>query len=375
MEPQNQNPIAQTPNSIPPVQPKSPLHYFIKSIVVLIVLAMIVLVYVNIVGGKRLNEKAKVLENQPIQKFSDADILVTPMPEITASSNATTAFATLKPLAQEDFKSLTDYIASSTTTLPPLSASQKLLTKYSDYLKVFDQNSIKTFYCKDGSCSLNAIRSALALVTLRSLVNLEQGKNVEAQKDAANVIAVGKSLTANNDNIVTMLIGWVAQKYGYTALSLISKKNPAVDLSDEQKQELIATLRNEHKYVMRFEYTKNIELVDYINSVDKLPKYSVMDADAQSTINEYRNAIAQNPAAWNFLETKKYFYDTTKNMLAHIDLPCGATIPDSLVQTGFNEQNTNDKNYIGKTMYAIGGASLDSLNSKRCEVESAIQPL
>jgi tetratricopeptide (TPR) repeat protein len=345
--------------------------------------AIIAVLAVLIIGGLVyyfISQKKPVVSDSAAEitnttKFNDENILVTPLPEVDASSNATIAFAGLKPISPEDSKKLGNYIASSTTVLPPLAESQKLLATYADYLKVFDQNASKTFYCKDNSCSLNAIRYAVYLATLRSLVYFEQGKYAEAKKSAASVIDVGKSLTGNNDGLITLLIGWVAQKYGYIALDTISKKDPSAQLSAAEKQELIATLRSEHKHALKFEYMQGTEMIDYINTPSKIPKYSHVDADTESAVAAYRKAIAENPMAWNYLETKKYFYDTTKNMIAHVDLPCGAKIPESMVKTGYNEQNTKDENYIGKAMYAIGGASIDTMNVKRCEIESAIQAL
>jgi hypothetical protein len=138
---------------------------------------------------------------------------------------------------------------------------------------------------------------------------------------------------------------------------------------------LIIKLRNEQKKVFQYSYTRFSEGVDYITSPDKKPINQATSADDESTVNDYRKAIAENPNSWNPTETKKYFYDSYKIMISNIDLPCGANLPESKIETGFSPEDQKTENYIGKTMYSTTYAGLNTLNAKRCEVEMAIQNL
>ena len=123
---------------------------------------------------------------------------------------------------------------------------------------------------------------------------------------------------------------------------------------------------------MQYAYTRISDGIDYITSPDKKPLNQVTTADDEEYISEYRKAIAENPSAWNPIETKKYFYDSYKIMISSVDLPCGANLPESKIETGFNLNDEKTENYIGKTMYSTAYAEIDGLNTKRCEVESAI---
>jgi len=213
------------------------------------------------------------------------------------------------------------------------------------------------------------------LAGVRALVSFGQNKTTDAQKTASVLVSLGKNITANADTEITLLVGWVAQKTGYSVLSIVNSKNKTPLYSETEKNALITQLRNEHKKVFQFGYTRMAEGIDFMTSPEKRPANQATSAEYEEYVNEYRKAIAENPGAWNPTETKKYFYDSYKIMISNVDLPCGANLPESKIETGFNPNDQKTENYIGKTLYSTAYAGLNTLSTKRCEVETAIQNL
>jgi hypothetical protein len=243
-------------------------------------------------------------------------------------------------------------------------------------LTTFDENATKPYLCNLGkgeSCFLSSVRDMAYLAGVKALVLFEQNKVADAQKIASNLVNLGKNVTANADAEITLLVGWDAQKTGYSVLSIVNSKNKKPLFSEAEKSALITQLRNEQKKVFRYGYTRMAEGIDYMTSLDTKPVNQVMSMDDEAMMAGYRKAIAEDPNAWNPIETKKYVYDSYKIMISNIDLPCGANLPGSKIETGFNPEDQKTENYIGKTMYSTGYAGLDAFSAKRCEVEMAIQ--
>jgi hypothetical protein len=311
--------------------------------------------------------------------FDDSDLKISYAATSSVSENSAPAFGAInsKSVTSADIDSLTKYIASSTAkNLPPITQANKIISAYPALLKAFDENATKPYLCNIGkgeNCPLNSTRNMSYLAGVKSLVLFEQNKIAEAQKNASNLVALGKNITANADADITLLVGWVVQKIGYSVSSILNSNSKTPTLSETDKNTLITQLHNEQKKVFKYAYTRVVELIDYISSSDKKPVTQVVSADDESILAEYRKAIAENPNSWNPTETKKYFYDSYKIMISNVEIPCGAAIPESRIETGFNPEDKTSENYMGKKIYSTSYAGVNSLNVKRCEVETAIR--
>lgn len=365
------------------IQP-SPKNTIQKSKTSLIV--TIIIVIVLIAGGwyffsQKKSSFTAIKESKDFTTFDDSDLKISYTITPTVSENSAPAFNALSGnlVTSEDVNTLTKYIASSTTAnLPSITQANKIISKYPDLLKAFNENATKPYQCNLGkgeSCSLNAARGMTYLAGVQALILFEQKKETDAQKTASNLISLGKNISANADTDITLIAGWAAQKTGYSISSIVNSKSKTSLFSEAEKSTLITQLRNEHKKVFRYSYTRTAEGIDYITSPGKEPTGQTIFPDDEEIIGQYRKAIAENPEAWNPTETKKYFYDSYKILISNIDLPCGANLPEGRVDINFNPEDQKTENYIGKTMYSTTFASLNTLSVKRCEVETAIQNL
>jgi hypothetical protein len=364
------------------IVPPSPQNTIWKSSALILGIILIVVV----AGGlyfyfHKTSSLVSVKDSTSPVTFNDADLKISYTSSPSISDNSAPAFNAISgnSVAPADTTILTQYIASSTpTNLPPVTQANKIISKYQPLLKIFDENATKPYQCNLGkgeSCYLNSVRGMTYLAGVRALISFEQNKISDAQTTAKNLVSLGKNITAQADAEITLLVGWVAQKTGYTVLSIVNSKNKAPTYTETEKDTLIAQLRSEHKKVLQYSYTRMAEGIDFITSPDKRPVNQATSAEDEEHVNKYRKAIAENPAAWNPIETKKYFYDSYKIMISNVDLPCGANLPESKIETGFNPDDQKAENYIGKTLYSTAYSGLNTMNAKRCEVESAIQNL
>ena len=343
-------------------------------IIILLVLAVVAAVLYFVMPRK--SGMKGVLQSQVLDD-SSIKIIYTPLP--STSENSAQAFAAVKKnLSQADLSRTYGLVASSTPTkLPPLKEAKALLASYSDTLKVYDANATKSYECStlnSGTfCPLGVLRDAGYLAALRPLVYLQENKPADAQKKAQEVAAFGRTISANSTDLLTLLIGWVVQKVGYTSLSVVNTKIKAPALSEEEKQGLIKKMRDEHKVVLRHVYTNGVLGIDLIASDAQIA--ANIDESEKEAIMNYRKARTQNPLAWNTNETKKYFFESSQKMIANVDAACGAQLVLSTLDLGYDPKDTAAPNYIGKTLYSAGFANFDSLNERRCEIEALINKL
>lgn len=311
--------------------------------------------------------------------FNDSDLRISYI-SISNSNNSAPAFNAVKAnsITKSDLDFLSKYVTNySPTNLPPVAQSQKILSTYPDLLNIFDANANKKYQCSvliEDTCRFQSIRDISNLAGLRALVSFQQNKSNQAETTAYNLIALGKNVTANADEVIPLLIGWPVQKLGYSILSTIRPKENTALFTDSEKGILITQLRQEHKNVLRYAYTRAAEGIDYITYPNKKPSI-ILTPDDEDMVATYRKGVAASPTAWNPNETKKYFYDSYKIALLNIDLACGATPATSKMELNFNPRNQQTENYVGKTMYTTTYASLDTLSQKRCAIENLIQNL
>lgn len=312
--------------------------------------------------------------------FNDKDMRILPsrVPDLNNSALSFRSFKS-ESINKADYDFITKEATKYTSDkLPPVSQSQKVLASNIGLLEVFDQNVNKEYQCSVDSgdtCPLASVRNAVFLATIRSLVDLQQKKKESAQTTAKNIVTFGKSITKNSDNIITLLVGWLTQVQGYGLLSTLNAgKNGMIPFSNDEKIKLVSTLKSEQKNVLKFEYTRISEIIDYIDNVKKKPSF-VIDPDQENILSTYRKSIVANPSRWNPMATKKYFYDSYKVNILNVDLACGANQNPSSSDVKYDIKDTQAENYLGKTFYVSGYASLDSINDKRCDVEKIISKM
>lgn len=257
-----------------------------------------------------------------------------------------------------------------------LGESKKILAKYKNILASFESGVDKKYYqCSlnaniNINCSLNILRDISKLATLNAFVLFKEGKVNEAEQYAQKIIKLGQMITSQSSDLITFLVGLVVRKMGYYALHEIK---PIAGISAAEKSTLINNFRENHKEALRFEYSQKIEFVDYITDANKKPSW-VLDQGTEDAFSQYR--AAANSVTWKPDEIKKLFYDFFSIELSNVDLPCGSLYKDSVIDIGFDPEDTSKKeNFVGKTFYSAFAASLSTVNVKRCEVESMINAL
>ncbi len=373
MPPLEKNNIENAPIA-PPVQKRSHLTLIVLIIVCLLAAAGAGY-YFYIQSPQSVNEN--VVTEQPVIKESAVDktLLIEYVP-IPTDENSAFLFNKLATttIAKED----QDFLNSTSTF--QLTKAKQVLARNKKYLDVFDQSSrIARFQCMQANfmlCYLNSVRNASKLGALKAKVLLKEGKIEEAQKYALSVIALGKKVTAGSYEVIELLNGWGIQKLGYNTLIEVNKKSKApTTFSSSTAQDLIQILRSEHKNTQKYHYTRGIELIDYITSIENKPKHFYFDELESEIIVEYRQKI--NSVTWDPEETKGYLTTSHRISIENIDLPCDATLkePYTLLEVSETESPDTQKNYVGKTFYNNASGSVETLNKKRCEVEKEILKL
>lgn len=352
---------------------------FVKPLLIIIIILLIAGGGYYLFSKKQLDIYQVSLSNQKItdsKKFDDSDLKIS-LIRIPDSENSSSAFNAIKSdaISPPDQNFIKQYFINySSKKLPPITQSQKILDSYSNLLTIFNNNSNKKYQCSfvfGDTCSLTSIRNMAYLSGIKATTLFQQNKSIEAQGVASDIVIFGKNITANSDEVITLLVGWSIQNIGYNILTTVKSINR---VSNDEKTNLISNLRLEQKNVLRYLYTYTAEQIDYITSSDKKPTRPLY-SDEEDLINIYRNNISINPKSWNPDETKEYFYKSYKISLSNIDLDCDKTPTTIKINTDFNPQDESAENYIGKTFYSTVYASMDSLSKKRCDIEKIIQNL
>lgn len=299
---------------------------------------------------------------------------------VPVEENSVVIFNTISKdaISKED----SDFLYESFKDYPPISSiplanSKKIVSKYKNVLATFEAGVDKKYYqcfimIKE-NCQLQVLRNISKLVALNSIILFKDGKVIDAQDYAKKIIKLGQMLTASNEDIITILVGWELQRMGYHTLSQIQSTTP---LSTNDKNILINNLREEHKKLFKFIFLDRIEAIDYITDINKKPSRT-LDEDEEDMLNNYRTVA--NSTTWKPDVVKKWFYDSLKTELLNIDLPCDSELVKSgKIDIGFDPENPmpeKTENFAGKAFYSMVYSSLSSANTKRCEVEKLINAL
>jgi hypothetical protein len=311
--------------------------------------------------------------------FDDSDLRISQPASIPVADNSASLFSAIPTgaISATDQSFITAYVTDyPSKSFPSLASAEKVIAKYPNLLSTFATAAIKQYQCSSETCSLQTIRNITNLAALESLVYFQQGKATQAESVATDIIAVGKSVSANTNDLITLLVGWSAQNLGYHTLSIVRPAGATDLFTQNEKNNLIAALHTQEENVLVFPYTGETEMIDYITSSNNKPTDIVLTPDDESMVNTYRQGATASANAWNPLETKKYFYESYSIELSNAALPCGATLATSTIDIGFNPNNTQTENYVGKTLYTTAFSPLSvTLSQKRCQIENLIQSL
>lgn len=272
--------------------------------------------------------------------------------------------------ADKDF--LVKFVSDNQAAVRPIVESKKVLAKYTKYLEDFESGVEKKYYqCSistGDTCYLNNLRSVSQLSAVNSFVLWKEGKIVDAKDYAQKIIKLGKMFTKNADDIITLLVGWEVQKTGYYAF----KDAGGIILSSDEKNALIKNLREEQKKLLKIDYSRALEIIDYITDINNKP--SIVIDEPEELAKEFRNKI--NDTTWKPEIVKKWFTDSLKIELANTDLACGVETKDGKIETGFNPSNVPEtENFVGQKFYFYAYISFNTASAKRCEIESLINAL
>lgn len=346
----------------------------------------IVIIILTLLGGAGWfflqSKSGSVIQNEildsnneiPIIQTKNLDDLKINYIAVPVNENSASVFQSVgvNAISKEDNDFLVKFVSDNQTTLRPITQSKKVLTKYKKLLETFEAGVAKKYYqcsiAMGDTCYLNNIRSISRLAVANSFILWKDGKTDEAKDYAHKIIKLGQMITEQADEFITLLVGWEVQKMGYYTL----KDVEGGTLSLEVKNDLIKNLREEHKKLFRFDYSRTLEIIDF--TTDENNKPSIVIKETDELMNEFRKNV--NDITWKPEIVKKWFNDSLKIALSNVDLPCGSVYKDSTIDIGFDPQDTaQTDNFVGKTLYSTTYASLNTTSVKRCEVESLINVL
>ncbi len=372
------NPVINTVPQAAPVVTRS--SHMVRNIVIFIIL-------LALLGGAGWwwfygRRAAPITQNEAIKSSTEAekpktesfdDLKITYVP-VPAEENSALIFNSVAEgaVTQEDRDFFTKFLKDNQVELRPINESKKVLVRHKKLLETFEAGVAKKYYrCSlsmGDTCNLSNLRSAAMLAAVNSFVLLKDGKPSEAQDYARKIIKLGQMLTERADDFLTLLAGWEVQKIGYYAF----KDAGGNALSLPTKDDLVKNLREEHKKLLKLDYSRALEVADFIKDKNKKP--SVLIKESDETMNELRKDF--NDISWKPEVVKKWFADSLKIDLANVDLACGVKPKEGKVDTGFNPFDTPEtENFLGKKFYSYVYISLNSAHTKRCELEKLINSL
>jgi hypothetical protein len=294
--------------------------------------------------------------------------------------------STSTTIAQADRDFLNKYIVNlrATTTIPLVEA-KAVLARNKAYIEAFEKTGMGSAYYHcfvmlgDG-CRYDLVEKASQFALLKTYIFFKEKKIMDATKYAERISTLGRIITQGGDDTISLLVGWKIEKSGYDMLTYMAANTPAVQAAQKPSilksdaDAFIEELRESHRLARMFAYTAAIELVDYSTSANKVPENIMLDEESEAQIAEYRKAISKT--SWNPDETKSYFTESFRKSIANIDLPCGSALTPTKknFQIDVNDRASR-KNSVGKTFYENTYIEMETLNSKRCEVEKSILAL
>lgn len=331
-------------------------------------------------------ETAPVASSAPAVSF-DADLIKT-WTKIPDEQNSVSAVNMVgRMLSKDDTDFLSKYFSNGydVKNLPTVSSANAMGARVVGALNTFlKASTTPLFQCSvvmtPEQCDLETIRNVGQLLLFRSYVLEKAGKITEALSIAASLVDFGRKITAETDEFVPTLVGWILQKGGLERIALLNPRlSTPFSISSDEKISRINNLRNEHKNVFKFIYTRKVEELEYLADKNKIPSFP-QSAEDIAIADEYRKSIILG--SFNLEETKKYFYDSYKIAIGNVDLACGSPMSpppydfSSEIHTATTTSSQSAvENYVGKILYWTTFISLDSMNAKRCEVEDLINKI
>lgn len=317
----------------------------------------------------------------------DSDLIVKweKIPDGQNSASAINAAGGVISKADSDFLSKYFGKGYDVNNLPPLAEATSVAARNVKTLQAFFTASTTPFFqCSvmmtPERCNFQPVINIGRFLLLRSYVLEKAGKMPEALSITSSLVGLGRKITKEADDVVSVRVGWSLQKDGYQRATLLNPKlSTPFGISAEEKTNHANALRDEHKNVFRIAYTREAEFLEYLADKNKVPSFP-QTADDIATADEYRKSIALGK--FNLEETKKYFYDSYKTQIANVDVACGGPLArapyDFKAEVNMATTTSNQssiENYVGKILYWTTYTSFDSLNTKRCEVETLINKL
>ena len=327
-----------------------------------------------------------VASSTPVLPF-DSDLTVVWMKVPDEQNSASAIIAARQTISKDDSAFLSKYFGKGyiVKDLPVLASANTVTSRNMGALKAFDLSSTTPYFqCSaimtPEQCNYQSVSNIGRLLLLRSYVLEKAGKIPEALSVTTSIIDFGQKVTREVDDVIPLLVGWTLQKDGYQRIVLLNPKlSKPFSISADEKASRINILREEHKKVFKFIYTRETEGLEYMADKNKVPSFP-QTAEDVATVDEYRKSIALGK--FNLEETKKYFYDSYKIAIGNVDVACGGPMVkapydiSAEVNTATTTSNQSAvENYVGKILYWVTYPGFDGLNAKRCEVEALINKL
>jgi len=260
-----------------------------------------------------------------------------------------------------------------------LKEAERILTKYKKLSDVFEQVVDKEYYqcqgsVEGGTCYFIGIRSMSVLASLQSLYLYNTGKIEDSRILANKIVKLGDMIINSGHDLVTTLVSTAVHGEAYKVLNIIKGDTR---MSDLDKNNRLAEIRNAHRDTVKKDYTQLLELVGYVDDPSKKIGNSLFYI--QEEINDVRS-LAIEGVNWNSYATKKLFYDTMIVDLANFDAPCGSAFVDSYIDVQLKSKDVDlDKIVgeinVGEYIYTQMYMPYETVVKDSCKIQDLIKTL
>jgi len=325
--------------------------------------------YFYYVGGKIQSGQSSTTVSQTgsgdIAPINDSDLRVPVDNSVIDCSVANNLVATSS-------SELTNYIISTSTTKASITI-QNIIKNYSVGVNTYLQGGAWTETVtmtdkNDVLCNLTNVRSIANIALANAKYLAENNNSAKAESIISSVLNTNQQIQNHSGSLIGYLVTF-ATKSNAIDLLLSLKSRGLID-ANSFRPTLSKYSDNEtgQKIALQYEYSRSAQMIDDIaaNRYDS----PLLVGDGSDSALETIAAIEKEKNTYNFEpnNTKLLYYNVFKSMYSNVDLPCGSTY--NTIIPKFDQAATTSENYIGKILASVSLVSLDSINDKRCGLET-----
>lgn len=368
--PPQQN-ISQQPvfsSTLPPITPQKRSHILLWSIIVILVIVIASAGYYFFLQKTNNNSMVKgsitsLTGVGDISPINDSDLRV-PVDQSAIDCSV------VNNLAATTSNELTSYVTS-TSTAKASAAVQNIIKKYSAQIKTYIQGGVwtETVTTADNNdilCSLLSIRNVanIALANVKYLA--ENKKSTEAQTIILGVLNTTQQIEDHSGSLIGYLVTVSIKENSINLLLSLKTRGLIDEVSFRSLLSKYFDNKIGQKRALQYEYSRTAQSIDDIVAGRYNSPILTSDGSGSNVIT----MIQKEKTSYNYEpnNSKLLYYSMYKSEYANVDLPCGSTYNTPIPK--FDLKDSSVENYIGKTIFSITATSFNSLNDKRCALES-----